>query len=167
MFGLWEVRTNRLRGGPTCVIYTVFVVHFVFTVEQQRAVTTLSPWAVGRRVWKEKVGMKSLREYLTFETNRRREYINITSQVQELVRRSGIKEGLCLGNAMHISASVYINDDEGGLIKDYDDWLEKLAPHEPRFAVSAQPYWRGQRGRSSETSDNGTGSHGGCERWGT
>ena len=131
MFGLWEVRTNRLRGGPTCVIYTVFVVHFVFTVEQQRAVTTLSPWAVGRRVWKEKVGMKSLREYLTFETNRRREYINITSQVQELVRRSGIKEGLCLVNAMHISASVYINDDEGGLIKDYDDWLEKLAPHEP------------------------------------
>ena len=48
MFGLWEVMTNRLRGGPTCVIYTVFVVHFVFTVEQQRAVTTLSPWAVGR-----------------------------------------------------------------------------------------------------------------------
>ena len=75
--------------------------------------------------------MKSLREYLTFETNRRREYINITSQVQELVRRSGIKEGLCLVNAMHITASVYINDDEGGLIKDYDDWLEKLAPHEP------------------------------------
>lgn len=75
--------------------------------------------------------MKSLREYLTFETNRRREYINITSQVQELVRRSGIREGLCLVNAMHITASVYINDDEGGLIKDYDDWLEKLAPHEP------------------------------------
>ena len=75
--------------------------------------------------------MKSLREYLWFDTSSRREYINITSEVQELVTRSGISEGLCLVNAMHITASVYINDDESGLIRDYDDWLESLAPHEP------------------------------------
>jgi len=75
--------------------------------------------------------MKSLREYLWFDTSSRREYINITSEVQKLVTRSGISEGLCLVNAMHITASVYINDDESGLIRDYDDWLEGLAPHEP------------------------------------
>ncbi len=75
--------------------------------------------------------MKSLREYLFFQTNSRREYINITSEVQDLVVKSGVKEGLCLVNAMHITASVYINDDESGLIRDYDDWLETLAPHEP------------------------------------
>jgi secondary thiamine-phosphate synthase enzyme len=75
--------------------------------------------------------MKSLREYLWFDTKTRREYLNITSQVQEVVRKSGVQEGLCLVNAMHITASVYINDDESGLIQDYDDWLEKLAPHEP------------------------------------
>ncbi len=75
--------------------------------------------------------MKSLREYLFFQTNSRREYINITSQVQDLVVKSGVREGLCLVNAMHITASVYINDDESGLIRDYDDWLETLAPHEP------------------------------------
>ncbi|RPJ52786.1 MAG: YjbQ family protein [Acidobacteria bacterium] len=75
--------------------------------------------------------MKSLREYLWFDTKARREYLNITPQVQEVVRRSGVQEGLCLVNAMHITASVYINDDESGLIQDYDDWLEKLAPHEP------------------------------------
>ncbi|HXK62230.1 MAG TPA: secondary thiamine-phosphate synthase enzyme YjbQ [Acidobacteriota bacterium] len=75
--------------------------------------------------------MKSLREYLWFNTKSRREYINITPQVQDLVRKSGVQEGLCLVNAMHITASVYINDDEAGLIQDYDDWLEQLAPHEP------------------------------------
>lgn len=75
--------------------------------------------------------MKSLREYLWFDTKTRREYLNITSEVQEVVRKSGVQEGLCLVNAMHITASVYINDDESGLIQDYDDWLEKLAPHEP------------------------------------
>jgi len=75
--------------------------------------------------------MKSLREYLWFDTNTRRDYLNITPQVQEVVRKSGVQEGLCLVNAMHITASVYINDDEPGLIQDYDDWLEKLAPHEP------------------------------------
>jgi secondary thiamine-phosphate synthase enzyme len=75
--------------------------------------------------------MKSLTEYLTFNVDRRRDYINITGQVEELVRRSGVRDGLCLVNAMHITASVYINDDESGLIQDYDDWLENLAPHEP------------------------------------
>jgi secondary thiamine-phosphate synthase enzyme len=75
--------------------------------------------------------MKSLTEYLTFNVDRRRDYINITGRVEELVHRSGVREGLCLVNAMHITASVYINDDESGLIQDYDDWLENLAPHEP------------------------------------
>ncbi len=75
--------------------------------------------------------MKSLTEYLTFNVKDRRGYLNITPKIKELVRRSGVKEGLCLVNAMHITASVYINDDESGLIQDYDKWLEKLAPHEP------------------------------------
>ena len=75
--------------------------------------------------------MKSLTEHLVFNVEERRQYINITSKVEELVRRSGIQEGLCLVNAMHITASVYINDDESGLLEDYDDWLEQLAPHAP------------------------------------
>ncbi len=75
--------------------------------------------------------MKSITEYLTFNVPSRREYLNITRRVEEVVRRSGIQEGLCLVNAMHITASVYINDDEPGLLADYDDWLEQLAPHEP------------------------------------
>ncbi len=75
--------------------------------------------------------MKSLREELWFETKTRRAYINITPKVQEAVKKSGVREGLCLVNAMHITASVYINDDEKGLIQDYDDFLEGLVPHEP------------------------------------
>ena len=75
--------------------------------------------------------MKSYRKELWFETPTRRAFINITPQVEEAVRESGIKEGLCLVNAMHITASVYINDDEPGLLADYEDWLEGLAPHEP------------------------------------
>ena len=75
--------------------------------------------------------MKSYREELTFETKTRRAYLNITPEVEAAVRKSGVKEGLCLVNPMHISASVYINDDEPGLLKDYDVFLEKLAPHEP------------------------------------
>ncbi len=75
--------------------------------------------------------MKSLTEYLEFQTPTRREYLNITGQVEKLVERSGVREGLCLVNAMHITASVYVNDDESGLLSDYDDWLEGLAPHEP------------------------------------
>ncbi len=75
--------------------------------------------------------MKHFREELWFNTQTRRAYINITNLVQAAVDKSLIKEGLCLVNAMHISASVYINDDENGLLGDYDQWLEKLAPHEP------------------------------------
>ena len=75
--------------------------------------------------------MKQLRKELWFKAPSRREYINITEQVQAAVDESGVREGLCLVNAMHITASVYINDDERGLISDYDKWLESLAPHEP------------------------------------
>ncbi len=75
--------------------------------------------------------MKSLTEYLWFHVPERRGYLNITDTVAALVRRSGVQEGLCLVNAMHITASVYINDAEDGLLHDYDVWLEKLAPHEP------------------------------------
>ncbi|MDJ0764538.1 MAG: secondary thiamine-phosphate synthase enzyme YjbQ [Myxococcota bacterium] len=75
--------------------------------------------------------MKSHREELWFETRERREYINITDKVAQAVRKSGVQQGLCLVNAMHITASVYINDDESGLLRDYDDWLERLAPHAP------------------------------------
>ena len=75
--------------------------------------------------------MKSYREYLTFNTPHRRDYTNITPDVRDVVKKSGVQEGLVLVNAMHITASVYINDDESGLLQDYDDWLEQLAPHEP------------------------------------
>ena len=75
--------------------------------------------------------MKHLREELWFNTPHRRDYVNITDQIEELVRKSGVQNGLCLVNAMHITASVYINDNESGLIQDYDEWLEKLAPHAP------------------------------------
>ena len=75
--------------------------------------------------------MKSYREELWFETPQRRAYINITPQVEAAVRKSGVQEGFCLVNAMHITASVFINDDEPGLIQDFDDFLEALAPHEP------------------------------------
>jgi secondary thiamine-phosphate synthase enzyme len=75
--------------------------------------------------------MKSKTQYLTFNTSTRRASINITPKVRKIVEESGIKEGLCLVNAMHITASVFINDDEPGLHSDYEDWLEKIAPHEP------------------------------------
>ena len=75
--------------------------------------------------------MKSLTEYLTFKTKSRREFVNITPDVEKLVTKSEIKEGLCLVNAMHITASVFINDNENGLHHDYEKWLEELAPHEP------------------------------------
>ena len=75
--------------------------------------------------------MKSHRKELWFETPARRAFINITPQVEEAVRASGVREGLVLVNAMHITASVFINDDEAGLHRDYERWLEGLAPHEP------------------------------------
>jgi secondary thiamine-phosphate synthase enzyme len=75
--------------------------------------------------------MKSFRKELWFEVPTRRAFINITPQVEKCLKESGITEGLILINAMHITASVFINDDERGLHHDYDVWLEKLAPHEP------------------------------------
>ena len=78
--------------------------------------------------------LKSLTEHIWFEVPNRRGFINITPKIEELVRRSGVSEGLCLVNAMHITASVFINDDEPGLHHDYEMWLEKLAPHAPTTA---------------------------------
>ena len=75
--------------------------------------------------------MKSYRKELWFEVPSRRAFINITSEIEEYVRESGIREGFVLINAMHITASVFINDDEGGLHHDFEAWLEKLAPHGP------------------------------------
>jgi len=75
--------------------------------------------------------MESYRKELWFNVPARRGFVNITPQVEECLRESGVKEGLVLVNAMHITASVFINDDEAGLHHDYDVWLEKLAPHEP------------------------------------
>jgi secondary thiamine-phosphate synthase enzyme len=72
--------------------------------------------------------MKTFTEYLYFTTSRKREYINITRDVEEILSRSGIKEGMILVSAMHITAGVYVNDAESGLIQDIDEWLEKLAP---------------------------------------
>lgn len=75
--------------------------------------------------------MKSYRKELVFNTSKKVEFINITDDVEQAVLESSIKEGLCLVNAMHITASVFINDNESGLHQDYKDWLEKLAPHNP------------------------------------
>jgi len=77
------------------------------------------------------VPMKSYRKELWFDIPTRRAFVNITGQVAEALAESGVKEGLVLCNAMHITASVFINDDERGLHRDYDQWLEQLAPHEP------------------------------------
>ena len=75
--------------------------------------------------------MNSLTEYLTFNVEVRRGFVNITPDIRKLVTKSKVKEGLCLVNAMHITASVFINDNEGGLLHDYEKWLEELAPHAP------------------------------------
>jgi len=75
--------------------------------------------------------MRSYTEYLTFNVPTRRGFVNITPDVRKIVEQSNIKEGLCLINAMHITSSVFINDNESGLHRDYEKWLEKLAPHEP------------------------------------
>jgi len=82
---------------------------------------------------KEEVEMKSYTEYLWFNTSKREEFINITPRVEEAVRKSGVKEGLCLVNAMHITASVFINDDESGLHQDFMEWVERLAPYGKRY----------------------------------
>ncbi len=77
--------------------------------------------------------MKSFTDYLTFNTKRRRDYINITSEVEAALDKSGVSEGLILVSAMHITAAVYVNDAESGLIEDIDEWLDKLAPYGPDY----------------------------------
>ncbi len=77
--------------------------------------------------------MKFHTKYLTFNTKNHREYINITSDVEDALRESGIREGMILVSAMHITAAVYVNDAESGLIQDIDDWLEGLAPYSPNY----------------------------------
>ncbi|MGE5438679.1 MAG: YjbQ family protein, partial [Bacteroidota bacterium] len=77
--------------------------------------------------------MKTFTEYLWFNTKKHREYINITRNVEEVLHKSGIKEGMILVSAMHITAGVYVNDAESGLIQDIDEWLEKLAPFNPNY----------------------------------
>ena len=75
--------------------------------------------------------MKSFTEYLVFNTKNEIEFVNITDTIKKLVTKSGVKEGLCLVNAMHITASVFVNDEESGLKQDFRDWLERLAPRDP------------------------------------
>jgi secondary thiamine-phosphate synthase enzyme len=89
--------------------------------------------------------MKSLTEYLTFNIPARMDFVNITGQVADCVRKSGVQEGLCLVNAMHITASVFINDDEKGLHADYKKWLEGLAP----FNASPQVYNHNRTGEDN------------------
>jgi len=84
--------------------------------------------------------MKSFRKELTINTKTRRAYVNITPQVEAALRESGIREGLCLVNAMHITASVFINDDERGLHSDFEVWLEKLAPEHPHGQYAHNGY---------------------------
>jgi secondary thiamine-phosphate synthase enzyme len=88
--------------------------------------------------------MRSFRKELWFDIPTRRAFVNITAQVQQAIAESGIKEGLCLVNAMHITASVFINDDESGLHHDYEEWLEGLAPHEP-----ISRYWHNRTGEDN------------------
>ncbi|MCC6738345.1 MAG: YjbQ family protein [Planctomycetia bacterium] len=89
--------------------------------------------------------MKSTTEYLTFNIPARMDFLNITGQVEQIVAKSGVKEGLCLVNAMHITASVFINDDERGLHEDYKRWLEQLAP----FDASPERYHHNRTGEDN------------------
>jgi secondary thiamine-phosphate synthase enzyme len=88
--------------------------------------------------------MKHYTQHIWFHTEKRQEFINITGQIVEAVAKSGVSEGLCLVNAMHITASVFINDDESGLKHDYEEWLEGLAPHEP-----VGKYWHNRTGEDN------------------
>jgi secondary thiamine-phosphate synthase enzyme len=88
--------------------------------------------------------MKTLTEHLWFEVPNRRGFVNITATVENLVIRSGVQEGICLVNAMHITSSVFINDNESGLLHDYEVWLERLAPHEP-----VEQYWHNRTGEDN------------------
>ena len=94
--------------------------------------------------------MKSLTEHLTFTVPERMGFVNVTGEVEALVARSGVQEGLCLVNAMHITASIFINDDEPGLHQDYREWLERLAP----FDASPEAYRHNRTGE-----DNGDAHH--------
>ena len=94
--------------------------------------------------------MKAKTEYLTFAVAERMDFVNITEEVEQVVQASGVQEGLCLVNAMHITASVFINDDEPGLHEDYKRWLEKLAP----FDASPNAYHHNRTGE-----DNGDAHH--------
>jgi secondary thiamine-phosphate synthase enzyme len=94
--------------------------------------------------------MKSHTEYLTFTVSKRMDFVNITSRLEDAVAKSGVKEGLLLCNAMHITASVFINDNESGLHEDYKRWLEKLAPFDP----SPETYHHNRTGE-----DNGDAHH--------
>lgn len=107
----YERRDRLLIGRPPCIIMA--------------ANNRLMPLQGGRR------RMKSFREELWFDVPGRRAFINITPRVDKCLKQSGVMEGLILVNAMHITAAVFINDDEPGLHRDYDEWLEKLAPHDP------------------------------------
>ena len=89
--------------------------------------------------------MKAKTEYLTFNVPQRMDFVNITSDVERVVTESGVQEGLCLVNAMHITASVFINDDESGLHADYKRWLEKLAP----FDASPETYQHNRTGEDN------------------
>jgi len=87
------------------------------------------------KIWYKRraVKMKSYTQYLWFNTEKRQEFINITPQIEKAVRESGVQEGLCLVNAMHITASVFINDDESGLHQDFMEWVEGLAPYRKHY----------------------------------
>lgn len=124
---------TELRGFPgrnkwSPCFWTLTTFHgFVEAWGSQVKLSLLPDWQINS----EEKHMKSYRKELWFNIPSRRGFVNITSQVEEALRESGITEGLVLVNAMHITASVFINDDESGLHGDYDKWLEKLAPHEP------------------------------------
>ena len=109
--------------------------------------------------------MKSYRETLTFNVPKRMDFVNITPQVEAAVAKSGVREGLVLVNAMHITASVFINDDEPGLHEDYKRWLEELAPFDPSpETLPPQPHRRGQRRRPPQAADHGPRSRRGDHR---
>lgn len=121
MTRFWEQRDTNLGAlRATRLLATTVLVMFT------------SPFRLRGSIYVgHKQAMKSLTEHLWFEVPSRRGFVNITSTVEGLVKKSGVREGIVLCNAMHITASVFINDNESGLHHDYDVWLEKLAPHEP------------------------------------
>jgi secondary thiamine-phosphate synthase enzyme len=116
--------------------------HRWLSLQYAKVKTQAKRWKASVSIRTEGGGMKSHTEYLTFNTRKHREYIHITPQVEEALRKSGIQEGMVLVSAMHITAGVYVNDDESGLIQDIDKWLEELAP-------SREDYQHHQTGESN------------------